>query len=152
MPRSATLFLTGLLGLGALGLAPPAAATQAPREFAARLSTVPIDEAMQTTVAGSGRATASLSGSRLSIAGSFEGLRSPATTAHLHIAPLGLRGPAVFDLQVTPDTKGSISGAVDLSAAQVEDLGKRRFYIQLHSEQAPEGNLRGWLLPRETRR
>jgi hypothetical protein len=27
-----------------------------------------------------------------------------------------------------------------------------RFYIQLHSEKAPEGNLWGWLLREETRR
>lgn len=148
MPRSAFL----LLGAGLLGLVLPVAATQAPREFTARLSTVPIDEAMQKTVAGTGRATASLGGARLSIAGTFEGLRSPATSAHLHVAPRGLRGPVLFDLQVTKDTQGSITGVVDLSPTQVEDLGKSRVYIQLHSEQAPDGNLRGWLLPRETRR
>jgi len=31
----------------------------------------------------------------------------------------------------------------------VTDLEKGRFYVQLHSEKAPDGNLWGWLLPQE---
>jgi hypothetical protein len=33
-----------------------------------------------------------------------------------------------------------------LSADQVDSLKKGKFYIQINSEKAPEGNLWGWLM------
>jgi hypothetical protein len=125
---------------------------QAPTQFRARLSTVPIDVSMHATVAGQGSATATLHGTTLTVSGSFHGLKTPATFAKIHIAPKGIRGPAVFDLTVTKGTSGSISGKVDLTAGHVDDLRQSRLYIQLHSEKAPDGNLWGWLLPEEKRR
>ena len=129
---------------------------QAPRTFKARLSPVPIDIAMQATVAGSGSVAAVLTGSKLSISGTFEGLRSPATIAQVHKGPIrGVRGPLVFDLAVTKGsdpTGGTVSGSFDLTALQVADLEKGRLYVQLHSEKAPDGNLWGWLLLQENRR
>lgn len=114
--------------------------------FKARLSTVPIDVTMMATVAGSGAASAVLTGRKLSIAGTFQGLRSPATIAQLHLGPKGIRGPAVFDLTITHTASGTIGGSIELSPAQVEDLRNGRFYVQIHSEKAPDGNLWGWLL------
>jgi hypothetical protein len=128
---------------------------QQPKNFKARLSPVPIDVSMQATIAGNGSVSAVLNGTRLSITGSFEGLRSPATIAQLHKGPIrGVRGPNIFDLTVakTEPTSGTLSGSIDLTPLQVTDLEKGRLYIQLHSEKAPDGNLRGWLLPQENRR
>jgi hypothetical protein len=128
---------------------------QQPKNFKARLSPVPIDVSMQATIAGNGSVLAVLNGTRLSITGSFEGLRSPATIAQLHKGPIrGVRGPNIFDLTVakTEPTSGTLSGSIDLTPLQVADLEKGRLYIQLHSEKAPDGNLRGWLLPQENRR
>lgn len=117
------------------------------RVFEARLSPVPIDVAMQATIAGTGAATASLDGNRLTITGTFKDLRSPATVARLHRAYRGTRGPAFADLSVSGGTSGTISGSIELTKGQIGDLGKSLFYVQLHSEKAPDGNLRGWLLP-----
>jgi hypothetical protein len=64
-----------------------ALSAQATRTFKARLSPVPIDLTMQATVAGSGTATASLAGSKLTVTGTFEGLKSPATIARIHKSP-----------------------------------------------------------------
>ena len=114
--------------------------------FKARLSPVPIDVAMMSTVAGSGSLTALLAGNKLTLTGSFEGLRSPATDAHIHRAPKGIRGPAILDLAVTKAASGTISGSLELTPAQVEDLKSGRFYVQINSERAPDGNLWGWLL------
>ena len=128
---------------------------QQPRNFKARLSPVPIDVSMQATIAGTGSVTAVLTGTKLSITGSFDGLRSPATIAQLHKGPVkGMRGPTIFDLAVTrtEPASGTLSGAIDLTPLQVADLEKGRLYIQLHSEKAPDGNLWGWLLPQENRR
>ena len=125
-------------------------AGQTPRRFVARLSTVPITVAMQDAVSGRGAVDAALAGSRLTVTGKFEGLRSPATVARLHLAPRATRGPAVGDLVVSNATTGTISGTIDLTPQQLQALDKSALYVQIHSEKAPEGNLWGWLLPQET--
>ena len=136
-------------GAGAI-LAQPA------KTFKTRLSPVALDIAMQATVAGSGSVSAVLTGTKLAVTGTFEGLRSPVTIAQVHKGPVrGVRGPVAFDLTVSKaadGTSGTLSGAIDLTAIQVADLEKGRLYVQLHSEKAPEGNLWGWLLPQENRR
>ena len=124
---------------------------QGVQKFKARLSTVPIDASMQATVAGSGSVTAELTGTRLSITGNFEGLRSPATVARLHMGQAGVRGPAIFDLTATKATSGTITGSVTLTPLQADNLRKTRMYVQLHSEKAPDGNLWGWFFPEERR-
>ncbi len=122
-----------------------AAATE--EKFHTRLAPVSMDATMRATVAGAGSATATLSGTKLVVSGTFEGLLSPATTANLRLSRVaGVRGPAVFDLTVTHSTSGSVSGTVDLSSDQVEAVKKGRFYIQIQSEKAPDGNLWGWLM------
>ena len=116
------------------------------RTFQTRLSTVPIDLAMAATIAGSGSVTATLKGRTLALTGTFKGLKSPATVARLHRSPnRGIRGPSFADLTATAATSGEITGSVELTAAQVDDLEKGRIYVQLHSEKAPDGNLWGWL-------
>ena len=122
-------------------------AADSAEKFHTRLAPVPMDATMRATVAGMGTATATLSGNKLGINGSFEGLLSPATTAQLHTSRVaGVRGPAVFDLTVEHATSGTVSGSVDLSADQVEALKKGHLYIQIQSEKAPDGNLWGWLM------
>jgi CHRD domain len=128
---------------------------QTPKTFKGRLAPVPIDVSMQATIAGTGAVTATLSGAKLSIAGTFDGLKSPATTAQVHKSPVrGVRGPVVFDLVVTRNdaSSGTLSGSVELTPLQVADLEKGRFYVQVHSEKAPDGNLWGWLTPQENKR
>ena len=128
---------------------------QQPKTFRTRLAPVPIDVAMQATIAGSGTVSAVLTGTKLAVTGTFEGLRSPATIAQLHRSPVkGVRGPVVFDLAVTKaeGTSGTLSGSLELTSILVADLEKGRLYVQLHSEKAPDGNLWGWLAPQENRR
>jgi hypothetical protein len=133
-------------------LEPARLLTQAKAQFRARLSVVPIDVAMQGTIAGSGSVTATLAGTRLTLKGTFSDLKTSATVARVHVAPRGIRGPAILDLTVSKGTSGTIEGTFDLTPQQVDDLMKSRFYIQLHSEKAPDGNLWGWLLPQEARK
>jgi len=124
-----------------------AAYGQPNKTFKARLSPVPVDLAMMANIAGSGSATAVVAGTALTIAGTFDGLKSPATIAQVHKSPVtGVRGPVVFDLAVTGTTSGTIKGTITVTPAQIADLEKRRLYIQIHSEKAPDGNLWGWLM------
>jgi hypothetical protein len=134
------------------GARPVMSSTQASSQFRARLAPVPIDLVMQATITGRGTVTATLDGTRLSIAGTFADLKTPATLAKVHVGPKGIRGPAVLDLTVSGATSGAISGTFDLTPTQLDDLRNSRLYIQLHSEKAPEGNLWGWLLPQRGRR
>lgn len=122
-----------------------AGVAQQSRTFVARLSPVPITVAMQETVAGVGSVTATLTGNTLAVDGKFEGLRTPATVARIHMAPRAMRGAAVHDLKVSSGTSGTISGSVQLTGEQRQALERNGLYIQLHSEKAPEGNLWGWL-------
>ena len=98
-------------------------------------------------IAGSGSFTATLTGNKLTIAGTFEGLKSNATAAHIHqgTAP-GVRGPVLLNLEVTKAQSGQISGTFDLTPEQIENLHKGRLYVQIHSEKAPGGNLWGWIV------
>ena len=122
---------------------------QSAEVFKARLSPVPISIAMMATIAGSGSLTATLQGKQLTSQGTFEGLRSPATTAQIHRGPKGIRGPVIsnFELTVTKAPKGTISGTIELTPDQVVDLRSGQWYVQIQSERAPDGNLWGWLLP-----
>jgi hypothetical protein len=109
---------------------------------------------MQATIAGSGTISAALAGSRLTVTGTFEGLRSPATIAQIRKGQRGVRGDVVpgLDLKVSGETSGTITGTLALNPTQVADLEKGWLYVQLHSEKAPEGNLWGWLLLQEARK
>jgi hypothetical protein len=139
--------LRAFLAAPALAIAVPLILSAQPQLYRARLSVMPLDIAMQATMAGSGTATATLKGSTLTIIGTFTGLKTAATVARLHRGPrTAMRGPAIGDLTVTAATTGSISGTLELSKQQIEDLAAGRLYLQLHSEKAPDGNLWGWLL------
>jgi hypothetical protein len=150
MPQSKWLSCTCVFLIGVVALT-----AQQPKTFKARLSPVPIDVSMQATIAGSGSVSAVLTGSKVAITGTFDGLKSPATIAQIRKGPVkGVRGPNVFDLTVskTDAASGTLSGSFDLTPIQIADLEKGRLYVQLHSEKAPDGNLWGWLLPQEIRR
>jgi CHRD domain len=124
---------------------PGAAQTQ--EKYKVRLATVPMDGGMRDAVAGSGSASAVLAGAKLTINGTFGGLRSPATAARLHLGPaMGVRGAPVADLTVSRAMSGTIAGSLDLTPDQVQGLRKGRLYIQISSEKAPDGNLWGWFL------
>ena len=139
-----TLFFVAALFL-AVG---PATGQDSPKKeiFKSRLSPVPIDLSMMARVAGGGTLTATLSGKILTIAGTFEGLRSPATTAQIHRGPKGIPGPAILDITVSNSEKGAVSGSLELTPDQIMDLRAGRLYVQIQSERAPEGNLWGWML------
>jgi len=132
--------LTALV-LIAQSAAPPAT------NFRGRLSPVPVESSNASKITGSGTVTATLDGSKLTIAGTFQGMKSPATIAQVHMGARGVRGPAEFDLSVDKSASGTVSGTITLTKIQIDTLRKGWYYVQIHAEQAPEGNLWGWLLP-----
>lgn len=123
-------------------------AAQTKQTFKTQLTATPADARTRAALAGSGTASATLEGTKLTISGSFEGLLNPATMATLHSAvAAGVRGPAIADLTVSKATAGTISGSVELTPQQMTSLRKGGIYILIDAEKAPEGVLWGWLLP-----
>jgi hypothetical protein len=140
--------IVGLLLFASVALAQDSAT------FGARLDWVPISGAERNDVAGTGSVSATLSRSRLSVTGCFEGLPAAATRASLHQGvATGARGPAIADLTLTASAAGTLSGAVDLTREQRAALLAGHLYIQLHAERgvAPDNAvLWGWLLTSQT--
>jgi hypothetical protein len=146
LPAARAAFLAAaLLSLVSAGAAQNG---QNAETFKARLSPVPISIAMMSTIAGTGSLTATLTGKQLTIQGTFEGLRSPATTVQIRRSPKGIPGPVIpnLELTVTKTQKGTVSGTIELTPDQIADLRNGRLYVQIQSERAPDGNLWGWLL------
>lgn len=124
-----------------------AAQTTAPTEMRARLAPVPIDIAMQGTIAGLGTATATLTGASLSVEGTYRGLRSAATSVRVHeSAKPGLRGPLVGEFGAGGGTTGTFKGTVTLTRDQATAFSKGLLYVQLQTTGTPDGALWGWLL------
>ena len=133
-----------VLGLYAL---PSPTVAQDPETFKIRLFPLPRSAGMAATIAGKGSASAVLIGSKLTIAGTFEGLRSAATVARLHRGVVtGVRGSAFKELTVSQAASGTIAGTVELTPFELQGLRSGQLYVQIHSEKAPDGNLWGWLL------
>jgi len=145
--RSRTVLLVALLG--ALGTV--TANAQGNQEtLKVRLAPVATDIAMRQNIEGLGMVTATLAGSKLTINGTFEGLKSNATAAHIHQgSAAGVRGPRLLDLTVAKATSGTLSGSFDLTPDQLEAFKKGKWYVQIHSEKAPAGNLWGWLVKQD---
>jgi len=121
-------------------------AAQTKETFKARLSPTPADARTRAALSGLGTASATLTGTKLDVSGSFEGLVSPATSATLHSAvAAGVRGPSIADLTISKATMGTVSGSVNLTPQQLTSLHKGGIYVLIHSEKAPDGVLWGWL-------
>ena len=124
-------------------------AAQAATTYQANLGPMPLDQANGKNLLGRGDATAILEGNILTVSGTFGGLPSPATKAHLIVGlAIGVPGSDSLDLTVTPADSGTVSGALTLNAKQASAFRTGKFYVQIDSQKAPTGNLWGWLLPK----
>ena len=137
-------YLAPALGIIAAAWTIPAKAQES---FKTRLAPVPIDERLAPVIKGRGSVSAVLSGSKLTVTGTFEGMLSPAIAASLLQSKMtGIRGVVIRDLTVSKANAGDITGSVDLTPSQVDALRKGMLYLVVQSGGAPDGNLWGWLL------
>lgn len=124
-------------------------------DYQVNLGPMPLDDETKLVIAGRGAVTATSDGNMLNVTGTFHGLPSNATEAHVFLSPvIGVPGKQVADLDVTKSTSGTISGNIKLDRAEAEALRTGRLYIQIDSEKAPEdvpwgpkGTLWGWIFP-----
>jgi hypothetical protein len=86
----------------------------------------------------------------------FEGLTGPAVAAHFHVEqPPNKTGPIVINLDTDPgvvfsgigrDT-GTFVGGATLSSMQIDDVLAGLWYINIHTQLNPPGEIRGQVLP-----
>jgi hypothetical protein len=132
------------LGVGWFGL--PSFA-QSGDTYKARLSALPADAKTRPDLAGTGSVTATLSGTKLTVSGTFEGLKTNAVSAKLQNGIMaGVRGPVFADLTITKAMSGTITGSADLNPQEVQNLKKGGIYVQIYTEKPTDGTLWGWLL------
>ena len=116
--------------------------------YRARLSPMPTTPQTVNTILGEGEVILTLNGNSLTVDGTFTGMSSAATGAHIHNGPPAQPGPVIHTLEVSQATNGSVNGTISLTEEQVEALINNEFYIQIHSESNPPGELRGWVFLR----
>lgn len=121
---------------------------QAQEVFRARLSPMPTTPQTVSTILGEGEVILTLNGNSLSVEGNFAGMSSVATGAHIHNGPPAQPGPVIHTLEVSQATNGNVGGVLNLSDEQVAALRNNEFYIQIHTESNPPGELRGWVFLR----
>jgi len=142
--RLNTIIAVTALVCGAFAAEKPTAT----KKYQAYLSPMPHHDVMHPLIKGKGNTVVTLTDDTVSLNGTFAGLASPATKAHLCVSmAAGIPGKPVIDLVVQPRVEGNVTGTVKLDKDQAMALQKGQLYIQIDSEKAPGGNLWGWLLP-----
>ena len=116
--------------------------------FRGRLSILPVDFSTLSSMSGDGTVSAELEGNTLTIEVEFSGLSSPTTGIEIRNAARGRRGNVALSFQagVPKSTAGQFTQSVMLTNTQRTELHAERYYIQLQTEDNPDGELRAWLL------
>ena len=150
--RESALVLALLLGgtLGGPAVASSGRVSAQVGSFRARLSPLPVSGRTVRTITGLGQVRATLDGNRLTVTGTYQGMSSPATAAHLHFGAPGRPGPLAQPLEVTTSPEGEVTGTAELTDQRVGALQAQSLYVQIHSEDNPAGELRGWIFSTET--
>jgi len=105
-------------------------------------------EVPPNTTTGTGSATVTLDGDKITWNVTFSGLSGPATAAHIHgPAPAGKNAGVLVWLS----TKGKpatspLTGSATLTAAQASDLMNGECYVNVHTAKNPGGEIRGQLM------
>ena len=110
---------------------------------------VPTDLADLWDAGASGGASATLSGTRLSLSGNYGALTGPATAAHIHTGSTTGAGPVACSLTVVAIADGG-SGTMggNCDGIVVTDLNGETLYLDLHTATNPGGEIRGQLYRR----
>ena len=75
------------------------------------------------------------------------GLSTPATAAHVHLAPRNLPGDVVIPLVVENATSFSVDTCVPADQAVLDGIAEDpgNYYVNVHNSQNPRGEIRGQL-------
>jgi CHRD domain len=77
------------------------------------------------------------------IDGTFAGLTSPVTAAHIHgPAPAGMNAAIIIPLTITGTTDGTVSATTTMDQAQMDMMLGGMTYVNIHSTNYPAGEIR----------
>ena len=97
---------------------------------------------------GTGTATVVLNNAQTSFSYSvtYSGLIGYVTASHIHKAAIGVNGAVIFPFAPPLGTlDGTFSGTAAITAAQVADLLAGLYYVNIHTDYYPGGEIRGQL-------
>ena len=109
----------------------------------------PSQEVPPPVSSGIGTATVTLDDvtGLVTVAGTFSGLTSNASAAHLHgLAGPGALGGVLISLTETGGTSGNVTGSGTLSAANVTGMLNGLTYLNIHTTNNPGGEIRGQIV------
>jgi hypothetical protein len=79
----------------------------------------------------------------ITVTGSFTGLTSAATAAHIHgPAAVGSTAPVIVPLTVPSAVAGTVTGTATMSTVQMNDMLNQMTYVNIHSTMFPDGEIR----------
>jgi CHRD domain len=141
------------LGLIALGLTiatvfvacPAPAATTTFKTTLAGTSEVPPNTSLGT---GSVTVTLNEGTKQITVDGTYSALSSVVAAPYAHIhgpAPVGTNAPVIFSLTYDAATSGKLGGTFTLTDAQITDLKAGNYYVNVHTTNFINGEVRGQL-------
>ncbi|MCH8495692.1 MAG: CHRD domain-containing protein [Balneolales bacterium] len=100
---------------------------------------------------GAGTVNAVLSGDVLVVTGSFSGLTGSYTMSHIHLGEAGVNGGVEAELTAVIDSEGNgvytaEDNTFELDAEDKAILAAGGYYINIHTDEFPAGEIRGQLL------
>jgi hypothetical protein len=114
-------------------------------------STVGLDgaqEAPPVATTGTGTATVTVDAvtRAVTVSGTYSGLVSNQTIAHIHVGPFGVAGGIALDLVGTGGTAGTITGSGTFSVSEFNAFKAGDTYINVHSVMFGAGEIRGQIV------
>ncbi len=101
------------------------------------------EEVPPVATSATGSATFALSPDRTRLTYAVTHTVTDATNAHIHLGGGGEAGPVVYPLS---PLSTSMSGTIILNAGDADQLEKGMFYVNVHSQANPGGEIRGQIL------
>jgi len=100
-----------------------------------------------STASGNVSAVYDSTQNEFAVSGSYSGLQTSATAAHVHLGAVGVAGAVQVPLVVVGGTSGVVlAGPVSLTGQQITDLMAGDWYVNIHDSVFPGGEIRGQLL------
>jgi hypothetical protein len=136
------LFLMLTIGLSAFIFSTTASAQQ---KFTVSLNGVQENPAVNSPGKGSCVLTLDTAETQITLSCTYSGLGANASAAHIHTdGPVGVNGPVLFNLTGASGTSGTLTLApTAVTPAQVADLRAKRWYVNIHTTNFPDGEIRG---------
>jgi len=146
------LYATLLGAAVGLALAASSGVAQEAVRYGDHMGTMPAANVNRASMSGRGMVSATLADNTLTIEGTFEGLKSPATGVAVFAGETGQMGvdqvktATNIGTIAAADVSGSFSGTVELTDEQIALLNGNGIFVVVQTEANPGGEIRGWLV------